>query len=377
MIVKDLMNSDVFTVSPRDTISSALVKMKEKKLHQLAVVDGNELQGMLVLKKIVTRDIDPSTTKVEALMVPSTTLAADADVKKAAEKLLISGSRALPVMEGGKLIGILSETDLMRAADKFNLDYRVEEIMNECAFVSAGDDVGKVKKTMAYHNVSRVPVTKDWKIIGVVGTLNLIDLILRREPMRGGGRGQSSKKIIPIDKTPVTSVLQNAAMVNKGKTINEIAPLLLTSEEVFVEDGGRFFVITPKDVAELIAKGREPGIYVQIANLGDVDPLTNAKIEKNVTEFVQKTSRMTTLQSFVLHVERHEKQGSKIKCSVRARAMTPLGLFVSRSWGWDLVTVFHDTIDKLEREIMKKHDKIAKHERAKLSKKMMREQADR
>lgn len=368
MLVKDIMNSNVITVSINATISAALSKMKQNKLHQLPVING-ELKGVLVLKKIVTKDLDATKTKVESLMVPTPTLLADDDVKKAAEKLLFSGFKALPVMAAGKIVGILSETDLMRVIDKFDMNYKLQEIMNECHYVSAEDDVGKVKKTMDYHNVSRVPVVDDGKIIGVVGTLNLIHLMLRKEPMRGGGIAKGAKEIISIDKTPVKSVLQQAAVVGKDASINDIADSLLQNEEVFVEDAGRFFVITPKDVAEIIAKGRKPGIYVQIANLGEVDASTNARIEKKITDFVHKMGKMiNNMQSFVIHVERHEKQGKQIKYSIRARFLTPFGLFVSKSWGWSLATAFQDAIDNLEREILKKHGRIAKHERAKKSK---------
>ena len=183
---------------------------------------------------------------------------------------------------------------------------------------------------------------------------------------------KGEKEKMSIDKTPVTSVMKPAAAA-KAASLKEIAGTLVKEEEVFIEGNGRLYVVAPKDITELIAKGRKPGIYVQIANLGDVDTETNARIDKKVHEFVRKTARIiTNLQSFVMHVERHEKQGKQIKYSVRARLLTPLGLFVSKSWGWSLATVFQDAIDNLEREIMKQHDKIATHQRAKKSK-MMRE----
>jgi ribosome-associated translation inhibitor RaiA len=224
---------------------------------------------------------------------------------------------------------------------------------------------------MAYRNVSRVPVIEKGSITGVVGTLELVDIMLRREPMRGGGllKEKGTKEMISIDRTPVTSVMKTATPIDKLTFVKDAAELLSAEEEVFIEDGGRFYVLTHKDVVELITKERKTkerkGIYVQISNLGEIDAFTNAKIEKKIAEFVQKIGRMMDLQSFVIHVERHEKQGKKIKYSIRTRFLTPIGLFVSRSWGWNLATVFQDAIDNLEREILKKHEKIARHERGK------------
>ena len=46
-----------------------------------------------------------------------------------------------------------------------------------------------------------------------------------------------------------------------------------------------------------------------------------------------------------------------MKYSVRARIITPQGLFVSHAWGWDPVSVSQQTLNKLEREIKKKYER--------------------
>ncbi len=374
MIVKDLMNTSVISVLPDDSISAALSKMKQNRVHQLPVID-KELKGILVLKKIITKDIDPSLTKVGSLMLPATVLSPEMDVRGAAEKILLSGFRALPVVKNDIVIGVLSETDLMRAVGGMNLKYDVDSIRVECDVASVNDDLGRVKKIMAYKNVSRVPVIKNGRIVGSVESMNLIDILMKKEPMQGGGllKEKGTKEKISIDKTLVTSVMKDATIVDNKTPITKAAELLATKEELFVEDSGRFYVITPKDVTELIAKGEVEGVYVQIANLGDVDAMTNAKIENNVTKFVQKMGRIIqNLHSFVVHVERHEK-GGRTRYDIRTRLLTPMGLYVSKSTGWKLLDVFQDVMNNLEREILKKHGKMMKREEAKKAKQMRRE----
>jgi len=375
MKLKELMNPNVVTISADDMISKALSKMRQGKFHQLPVLNGKRLEGVLLLKKIVTKNIEPSTTAVGTLTVPAPTLTQDMDTKEAAEKLLLSGLRALPVMDGDNVAGIFGETDLMRVIDNFGLKNDLEDVMYECDTVSIDDDVGKAKKLMVYNNISRVPVTDKGRIVGTVTTLSLIDLILSKEPMEGYGllKQRGAKEKISIDKTPVKSVMKEAVVINKNSSMQKVAELLSVGEEIFVQDADKFYIVTPKDVVELMAKPEKKGVYVQISNLGEVDAFTNAKIEKKVTEFVQKMGRMMdNLQSFVIHVEHHDKQGKKTKYSVRTRFLTPLGLFVSKSWGWELASVFQEAVDKLEREIMKKHDKISHHERGKRSKELSR-----
>ncbi len=372
MIVKDLMNTNIISVLPGDSISAALSKMKLNRVHQLPVID-KELKGILVLKKIITKDIDPSLTKVESLMLPATVLSPELDVRDAAERILLSGFRALPVVKNNRLVGVLSETDLMRAAGGMNLRHNIDSIRAECDAASIKDDLGKIKKIMAYKNVSRVPIIENGHIVGSIESMNLIDIIMRNEPLRVGGRLKGAKEKISIDRTPVAGIMKEAAIVDNKMPITKAAELLATKEELFVEDAGRFYVITPKDVTELIAKGEKEGVYVQIANLGDIDPVTNAKIENKVAEFVRKMGRIiSNLHSFVVHVERHEK-GGRTRYDIRTRLLTPMGLYVSKSTGWELLNVFQDAMNNLEREILKKHGKMMKREEAKKAKQMRRE----
>ncbi|MHA1202956.1 MAG: CBS domain-containing protein, partial [Candidatus Heimdallarchaeaceae archaeon] len=45
--VKDVMQTPIIKIKSVDTISSALLKMKEQKINHLIVVDGNKIVGMV------------------------------------------------------------------------------------------------------------------------------------------------------------------------------------------------------------------------------------------------------------------------------------------------------------------------------------------
>ncbi|MBI2076714.1 MAG: CBS domain-containing protein [Candidatus Aenigmarchaeota archaeon] len=370
MKVRDIMTANVVSATPDEIVSSALSKMKKYGLHQLPVIE-KELHGMLLLKKIVTKDIDAANTKVNALMSQTTAASPEDDIRRAAELVILSGQRALPVVERNKVIGIISETDIMRAIGQMAVSYKTQDVMSPCEYVSKDDNIGKVKKVMTYNNVSRVPVVEDGRIIGVVGTLDLVDLILRKEPMRGGARQGGTKEIISIDKTSVESIMKNAVTIDKTSRLEKVAELLFKNEEVFVEDNGRICVITPKDLVELVASSKA-GAYVQITNLKGEDPLVVAKMQEKAAELVKKIGHMANIQSFVIHIDKHEK-GGKPRYDIRARFLSSYGMFVSKSSGWDLVSITQDAIDNLEREVLKRHDRVAHHERAKKSKELMRE----
>ncbi len=371
MKVKDVMSKDIISAGSNDSISSALSKMKKYRLNQLPVID-DELRGMLLLKRIVTTNIDPSTSEVGNFAVPITAIDADATTEEAAKILLSSGFRAVPVMKKGIIVGIISETDLVKTAE---ISGNVSALAAECEYVSKDDDLGKVKKIMAYKNVSRVPVVDKGKIIGVVSTLELIDVMMGgKQGLRSMGKSTTSgtKEPVSIDKIKAETAMIKPVVIEKNISAKEALKLLTENEEVFIQDSVPY-VLTPKDLLEVMARSKEKGIYVQITNLHNEDSFTQAKIDSATTKFVQKIGGiMSDIQSLIVHIERHEKQGKKTRYDIRARLLTHFGLKVSHSQGWDAVTAIQEALDNLETEIMKKYGKTKSHALEKKSKAMRR-----
>lgn len=371
MLVKDIMSKNVISAGSNDSVSSALSKMKKYRLNQLPVID-NKLEGMLLLKRIVTTDIDPSTSKVGGFAVPMTAIDADATSEEAAKALLNSGSRAMPVMKKGIVIGIISETDIIKTA---SISDDLSALAAECEYVSKNDDLGKVKKIMAYKNVSRVPVIDNGKIVGVVSMLELIDVMLSwKQGLRSMGKSTTSgtREPVSIDKIKAETAMIKPVVIEKNIPAREILKLLTENEEVFIQDSVPH-VLTPKDLLEVITRSKEKGVYVQITNLHNEDSFTQAKIDSATTKFVQKIGGiMSDIQSLIVHIERHEKQGKKTRYDIRARLLTHFGLKVSHSQGWDAVTAIQEALDNLETEILKKYGKVKSHEAEKKSKAMKR-----
>ena len=81
------MAKNVVSVSPDETLSSALTKMKKYRVHQLPVIDGNNMKGMLLLKKIMTKDIDAAKARVSSFMTSTSIIGSNETAEKAAEFL--------------------------------------------------------------------------------------------------------------------------------------------------------------------------------------------------------------------------------------------------------------------------------------------------
>ncbi|MBI4163183.1 MAG: CBS domain-containing protein, partial [Candidatus Aenigmarchaeota archaeon] len=276
---------------------------------------------------------------------------------------LDSGLRAIPVIQKEEIVGVISETDLVKTIVS---EKRANEIASECEYVELEDYTGKVMEIMLAKNVSRVPVIQNGKLIGVVGTMDMIKLLEAKEPIKD--KGVAAEKL-QLENVKVKTLMSNPYMAEANTPIDKLKDTLSKSEEVFIQNGS-IRIITPKDLLELIIEKKpKRGAYVQITNLGEEPISVTAKVDKITDTFIKKISSMLQNVEFLfIHIERHQKQGKKIKYSVRSRFSTNLGLFVSHSWGWDLVSTMQDALNNLEREITKKHDILRTHGKEKISK---------
>jgi citrate synthase len=118
--VSDLMTADVLTANPSETIADVSTRMGERKVGSIVVVDGTRPVGILTERdmiKIAASGTDTSIAKVSEWMTENPdTIAPDADVDQAFAALNERGYRHMPVVEDGKLVGIVTLRDLVRIA---------------------------------------------------------------------------------------------------------------------------------------------------------------------------------------------------------------------------------------------------------------------
>lgn len=113
--VKDVMTTDVECCSLLDNIYEVAVKMRDLDVGAIPIVDNERLVGMVTDRDIVIRGIaekKPGSTKVEEIMSDDLiTVSQDTSVQEAMRLMAEHQIRRLPVVEDGKLVGIVSLGD--------------------------------------------------------------------------------------------------------------------------------------------------------------------------------------------------------------------------------------------------------------------------
>ena len=119
MLVSEAMGGPVDTCAADATVVQAAQRMTDEDHGALPVTWHERLIGIITerdILKSIGRGNNPELTKVSDLMTPDPDyLEPDVTIEDAAEWMLAAGYRHLPVVENGKILGILSVKDVLWA----------------------------------------------------------------------------------------------------------------------------------------------------------------------------------------------------------------------------------------------------------------------
>jgi CBS domain-containing protein len=115
----------LFHVAPADSVREVARTMSKNKVGAIAVLDGGKLVGIFserdVLTRIVAEGRNPDETRVDSVMTKDIIVAAPADdINEALQKMRDCNCRHLPVVQGGRLVGMISIRDLLQVDDDDN-----------------------------------------------------------------------------------------------------------------------------------------------------------------------------------------------------------------------------------------------------------------
>lgn len=114
--LREIMTTDCSTVTLKDNVYEAAVKMKQEDTGFIPVVDGKKLIGVLTDRDIVVRGLaekrEGSAAIKEVMSDKVVSVTPETTVDEAAKIMANEQIRRLPVVENGNLVGIVSIGDL-------------------------------------------------------------------------------------------------------------------------------------------------------------------------------------------------------------------------------------------------------------------------
>lgn len=115
--VREIMSEATVRCAPGESVREACRRMAANCCGHVLVCDGDRLVGIFTERDLLTRVVaaghDPARFPVEKAMTPNpVTIGADAPIREAIRVMDEGSFRCLPVVEGGRLVGVLTARDL-------------------------------------------------------------------------------------------------------------------------------------------------------------------------------------------------------------------------------------------------------------------------
>lgn len=123
LLVRDVMSENVRTVRSNSTVTEAVRKMNKFEIGSVVVVEGDRPVGIIterdILRRVLEVTMGAEAMKAKEIMSsPLTTVNVEATVEEAARVMADRRIKKLPVVRDGKLVGIVTSTDIVRSQPK-------------------------------------------------------------------------------------------------------------------------------------------------------------------------------------------------------------------------------------------------------------------
>jgi CBS domain-containing protein len=153
MLVGDIMRTDVKTADAEDTFADVAKMMRANGISSVIVLEAaNSLAGIVTERDIVNLVAaggDPHSVKVAHGMTRRNleTIGSKADIAEAADRMVSLNIRHLPVVDQGKVVGIVSIRDLTKwAAEELSGGHEMPDIARSQKALKAASELQKQRQ---------------------------------------------------------------------------------------------------------------------------------------------------------------------------------------------------------------------------------------
>jgi CBS domain-containing protein len=168
------MTSDVVHVEIPGNRDDVLKILKRTGISGVPVIKSKKLVGIITRKDLLQK---PEETQLGLLMTTKpVTISPDADIREAARLLVTRRIRRLPVVESGKLVGLLSVADMIHAIAQMKITEEIKEsFMSQTFALWEETPLPVVGRVMEISGVDAIPILDaESRLQGIISERDLI-----------------------------------------------------------------------------------------------------------------------------------------------------------------------------------------------------------
>jgi predicted transcriptional regulator len=360
--VENVFSKKFVTVNENDPLSKCLDLFKKEMPPVIAVLDEKgKYAGVISRRWVIRSRLDPSTTKVKSLMRPASKVSKEVSLSKTARLMIESGVRQLPVFEKNRLVGFVTDEDIIHGAVTQEWGKTtIEKIMTKTPHViEANRSVGAVLSLFREHGVSHVPVVDRGKLTGIISIQDIIEQIF--QPRQKQTLGE-----IVGEKVPVLSIPAKGIMAQPVITVASDASLREAAEKMHKQGVSCLVVMSKERLAGIVTKldflepisqleTVAPKLTVQFGVKGvAINPDQQGFMMDEFEAFARKYTDALKLGTLFVYMKTHgtnHKGVPLLHCRLQLR--TVKGSFFSSSEGFGVESTFRVALDRLDKRLLR------------------------
>jgi CBS domain-containing protein len=366
---KDICSKQLNSVKDTDTLSKCLEGFKKGMPPVLAVLDEKgKYVGMITRRSILRSRLDFTMAKVRPLMQAAPQVSPDMLLGELAKLMIGSGMRQLPLFDKGKLLGFVTDEDVIHAAvgDEWGRG-AVEKVMTRAPhIIEAGRSVGAVFGLMRDYGISHVPVMEGGRLVGMVSIEDILENIYwpQRRQSKGDIGGEKIETlgiaVKGIMASPVITVDSKTSLRDAEKQMHDhdVSCLCVVTSDRLIGILTKLDFLEP--ISQVAAQARKLTIQFGVKDI-DIDESQQGFMMNEFDSFSRKYQEAFQLGTLFVYMKSHGdttmRETPMIHCRLQFR--TARGTFFAASEGWGVEPTFRVALDRLERRLLRSKELLA------------------
>ncbi|MFH0848286.1 MAG: CBS domain-containing protein [archaeon] len=351
--VQDLMTKPL-VASPLDTASKVIELMKKTDTYEAFVPEQSRVATVTIRELLRTRDPE---MRIFTLAFHVPLLKSDTDVTEASRLMTEHRIRALPIGENGEVSGQVSAISICeKILQQADLKLRVAQVMTpHPVTIENSDKIAKARDLMIRKEIDHLPVVSGGKLVGILTSSDIVyampseksprkqsrtpEITRRLDAQVGGLMHKDPETCSPDD--DALSILRRFFEGHKTYSI-------------VMRWGELQGIVTIRDFMKILVPTRTMTIPTYIVGL----PKDPFEAEAARTKFEGAVQRIRRTYPDLLEaravVKQSRSSGERKRYEVEVRLNTPKESVAYSEEGWDLPAVFDILSNRLKRLTVKK-----------------------
>ncbi len=358
----DIMREPAVVAFPETKVRELIYKMREANQRIAPVINtSGYLVGVVTLRKILESGVGGQ-SRVKKVMETPYYVPANADFTTIISRFLMWKAKAIPVVAPNSRIlkGIISREDVLKSLLNLGIlpKGKVHEFMTSPPItIVENESIARARWLMIKNGISRLPVIEEdtEKLVGIISMIDIAERLYRIRLSRRKGFEQFEEEFLaaPVRdfmSSPAIDIGEDASLEQAVKMMLEyrISGLPVTHYDKVVG------VISGIDAIKAYAKQLEIKMPIEAKIPEDVSDFSKQAIERIVTNFIAKISKIVNVIDFKTSIKSEskvKKKEGRVRYRVKVMLTSDAGSFTAKATSWDPATATREALIALEKRI--------------------------